>query len=189
MTCSHSDVPHCRVMPPSEFNVIISEPRATLHGAATWQIQSHVIPKLRGTLQDERIIFAITKSVLRRILFYFCFPNAVWASASGGFRIVFDALVSTWTVVVGQWQQFAHCTVTQTHARLSCSHFAATVAIAFQLENIYWNGRLCRKWRHFEVAWCSDCQPYIQLHLADYFAVFAANSTKGTNISNSGRGR
>jgi len=31
--------------------------------------------------------------VLRRILFYFCFSNAVWASASGGFRIVFDTLV------------------------------------------------------------------------------------------------
>jgi len=25
--------------------------------------------------------------------FIFCFQNAVWASASGGFRIVFDTLV------------------------------------------------------------------------------------------------
>jgi len=32
------------------------------------------------------------KVVLRRILFYFVFPNAVWALASAGFRIVFDTL-------------------------------------------------------------------------------------------------
>jgi len=64
---------HCRVLPPGEFNDMISKSRATLQG--------------------ERIPSAITKIVFRRILFYFCFPNAVWASESGGFRIVFDTLV------------------------------------------------------------------------------------------------
>jgi len=55
---------------------LIPEPRATLHGYATWRIQCHD-PSPRATL----------KIVLRRILF-FCFPNAVWALARGGFRIV-----------------------------------------------------------------------------------------------------
>jgi len=41
---SQSYVPHCRVLPPGEFNVMIPEPRATLYGAATWRIQWHVIP-------------------------------------------------------------------------------------------------------------------------------------------------
>ena len=33
---SHSHLPHCRVLPPGEFSVIIPEPRITLQGAATW---------------------------------------------------------------------------------------------------------------------------------------------------------
>jgi len=41
-------------------------------------------------LQGERIPSAILKIVFRRI---FCFINAVWALASGGFRIVFDTLI------------------------------------------------------------------------------------------------
>jgi len=57
------------------------------------RVQWHVIPQPRATLQGERIPSAILKIVLRRILFYFCFPNAVWASASGGFGIVSDTLV------------------------------------------------------------------------------------------------
>ena len=56
---------------------VIPESRVTLHGAATWRIQCH----------DPR---ATLKIVLHRILFFFCFPNAVWASASGGFRNVSD---------------------------------------------------------------------------------------------------
>jgi len=33
---SQSHLPHCTVLPPGEFNVMISEPRITLQGAATW---------------------------------------------------------------------------------------------------------------------------------------------------------
>jgi len=29
-------LPHCRVLPPGEFNVMIPELRVTLQGAATW---------------------------------------------------------------------------------------------------------------------------------------------------------
>jgi len=32
---SHSHLPHCRVLPPGEFNVMISELRVILQGAAT----------------------------------------------------------------------------------------------------------------------------------------------------------
>jgi len=66
-----SHVPHCMVLPPGEYSVMIPEPRATLHGG--------------------RIPSTILKIALCHILF---FPNAVWASASGGFRIVSDTLVA-----------------------------------------------------------------------------------------------
>jgi len=60
------------VLPLREFNVMIPEPHATLQG--------------------ERIPSAILKIVFRRFFIY-CFLNAVWALASGGFRIVSDTLV------------------------------------------------------------------------------------------------
>ena len=38
---SQSHLPHCRVLPPGEFNVMTRELRVTLQGAATGQIQWH----------------------------------------------------------------------------------------------------------------------------------------------------
>jgi len=35
---SQSHLPHCRVLPPGEFNVVIPELRVTLQGAATKRI-------------------------------------------------------------------------------------------------------------------------------------------------------
>jgi len=48
---SQSHLPHCRVLPPGEFNVMIPELCVTLQGAATVRIQWHVIPEPRITLQ------------------------------------------------------------------------------------------------------------------------------------------
>jgi len=48
---SQSHLPHCRVLPPGEFNYMIPELRVTLQGAATGQIQWHVFPEPRITLQ------------------------------------------------------------------------------------------------------------------------------------------
>ena len=48
---SQSHLPHCRVLPPGEFNVMIPELRVTLQGAVTDRIQWHVIPEPRVTLQ------------------------------------------------------------------------------------------------------------------------------------------
>jgi len=48
---SQSHLPHCRVLSPGEWNVIIPELRITLQGAATGRIQWHVIPEPRITLQ------------------------------------------------------------------------------------------------------------------------------------------
>jgi len=42
---SQNHLPHCRVLPPGEFNVIIPELCVTLQGAATGRIQWHVIPE------------------------------------------------------------------------------------------------------------------------------------------------
>jgi len=48
---SQSHLPHCRVLPPGRFNVMIPELCVTLQGAATGRIQRHVIPEPRITLQ------------------------------------------------------------------------------------------------------------------------------------------
>ena len=48
---SQSHLPHCRVLPPDEFNVMIPALRVTLQGAATRRIQWHVIPEPHITLQ------------------------------------------------------------------------------------------------------------------------------------------
>jgi len=49
---SHSHLPHCRVLPPGDFNVMISELCVTLQSAATGRIQWHVIREPRITLQS-----------------------------------------------------------------------------------------------------------------------------------------
>ena len=48
---SQSCLPHCRVLPPDEFDVMIPELRVTLQGYATARIQRHVIPQPRIRLQ------------------------------------------------------------------------------------------------------------------------------------------
>jgi len=48
---SQSHLPHCRVLPSGEFNVMIPELRVTLQGAATRISQWHVIPEPHITLQ------------------------------------------------------------------------------------------------------------------------------------------
>ena len=69
---SQSHVSHCRMLPLGEFTVMIPQPHATLHGG--------IIPS----------------AFLRRILFSFFSYCSVWASASGGFRIVSNTLVWRW---------------------------------------------------------------------------------------------
>ena len=48
---SQRQLPHCRVLPPGEFSVMIPELRVTLQGAAAGRIQWHVIPEPCITLQ------------------------------------------------------------------------------------------------------------------------------------------
>jgi len=113
---SQSHLPHCRVLPPGEFNVMIPELCVTLQGAASlppgefngMSSQSHVshcrvlplgeftvmIPEPHATLQGVRIPSAILKVVFRHILFVWFFLNAVWALTSDGFRIVSDTLAT-----------------------------------------------------------------------------------------------
>jgi len=79
----HGMSSHCRVLPLREFTVMISEPHAILHGAVTWRNQYHDCATLQGVIIPS--FFAI---------FYFIVFNAVWASTSGGFRIVSDNLVA-----------------------------------------------------------------------------------------------
>jgi len=123
---SQSHMPHCRVLPAGEFNVMIPELRVTLQGVATGEFngmssQSHsshcrmlplgeftvtiaephyrvqspdkinvmIVPRC---MQGVIIPSAILKIVFRHILL-FLLINAVWASTSGGFRIVSNTLV------------------------------------------------------------------------------------------------
>ena len=48
---SQSHLPHCRVLPLGEFSVVILGLCVILQGAATGQIQRHVIPEPHITLQ------------------------------------------------------------------------------------------------------------------------------------------
>jgi len=73
------------------FLVMILEPHATLQGAVTWRN----LCRDRATLPGVIIPSAILKIVFRHIFFV----NAIWALMSGGFRIVYDALV---------WSAFGH---------------------------------------------------------------------------------
>jgi len=65
---SQSHISHCTVLPLGEFTVMIPEPHATLQGAVTWRNQCHD----RATLQGVIIPSATLKIVFRHILF-FCF--------------------------------------------------------------------------------------------------------------------
>jgi len=86
---SQSHVSHCRVLPLSEFTVMIPEPHGTLQGAVSWRNQCHI----HATLQGVIIPLAILKIVFRHIFIFFMLFNAVRALTSGGFRIVSDTLV------------------------------------------------------------------------------------------------
>ena len=106
---SQSHLPHCRVLPPGKFNVMIPELRVTSHGAATGWIQWHVIPEPHITLQDAATwwirchdsratcYIAGCKNSIRhienRFSPFFLFFSAVWALTSGGFLVVSDTLV------------------------------------------------------------------------------------------------
>ena len=48
---SKNHLPHCSVLPPGEFNVMIPEVCVTLQDAATGRLQWHVIPETHITLQ------------------------------------------------------------------------------------------------------------------------------------------
>jgi len=85
---SQSHVSHCRILPLGEFTVMIPEPHAALQGAVTWRNQCYDHATLHGVI----IPSAILKIVFCHILFFLVF-NAVWAFASGGFRIVSDTFV------------------------------------------------------------------------------------------------
>jgi len=56
---SQSHLPHCRVLPLSEFTVMFPEPHVTLQGAVTWRNQC----RDRATLQGVKIPSAILKIV------------------------------------------------------------------------------------------------------------------------------
>jgi len=88
---------------------VISEPRITLQGAATWLIHCHVpratchIAGCSGWLAKSMswsCHIAGCKNSIRHIensfspcFIFLIFKNAVWALTSGGFRIVSDTLV------------------------------------------------------------------------------------------------
>jgi len=52
---SQSHLPHCRVLPFGEFNVMIPKLNVTLQVAATGRVHRHVIPEPRITLQGAAI--------------------------------------------------------------------------------------------------------------------------------------
>ena len=79
MSWSQSHVSHCRVLPPGEFNYMSS--------------QSHVLHCRVLTPSDFNVMIPEPHWKSFFAVFIFGFPNAVWASANGGFRIVSYTLV------------------------------------------------------------------------------------------------
>ena len=77
---SQSHLPHCRMLPPGKFNVMIPELCVTLQGAVTWRNQCHD----RATLQGVIIPSSILKIVFRHILFIFVFlmQFGLWRAAA-----------------------------------------------------------------------------------------------------------
>ena len=114
-TLFQSHLPHCRVLPPGEFNVMIPELRVTLQGAATGRIQRHVIPEPhailqgavtwrnqchdRATLQGVIIQSAILKIVFGHFIFLMQFwlwrAAAFVSSPIHSFNVCFSCL-HTW---------------------------------------------------------------------------------------------
>jgi len=86
---SQSHLPRCRVLPPSEFNVMIPELRVILQGAVTGRIQCHDPSATCHIAGCKNSIRHVENSYSPYFIF-FCFLNAVWALTSGGFRIVSD---------------------------------------------------------------------------------------------------
>jgi len=97
--------PHCRVLPPGEFNDMSlcrvgllplgefnslswSQSHMPPCTVVTWRNQCH-----RATLQGVRIPCAVNNRFSPYFII-FCFLNVVWDLTSGGFRIVTDTLVT-----------------------------------------------------------------------------------------------
>ena len=106
---SHSHLPHCRVLPPGEFNVMIPELRVTLQGAATWRIHCHdsgatchiagcSCTHLAKWMSWSCHIAGCNNSIrhienrFATYFIYLFFKNVDWALTSGGFRIISDTL-------------------------------------------------------------------------------------------------
>ena len=105
---SQSLLPHCRVLPPGKFNVMIPELCVTLQGAATWWIHchdsratchiagcSHLAKSMSWLCHIAGCNNFICHIENRFLPFFtiFSFFNAVWGLTSGGFRVVSNTLV------------------------------------------------------------------------------------------------
>ena len=111
MPC-HSHLPHCRVLPPGEFNVMIPELRVTLQGAVTWRNLCHD----RVTLQGVRIPSAILKIVFRYILFFVLMQFRLWrAAAFVSFPIQLFTMFQDLLTVIQVFDKFL--TVSELHWR------------------------------------------------------------------------
>jgi len=113
---SQSHVSHCRVLPLDEFTVMIPEPHATLQGAVTWRNQCHD----RATLQGVRIAFAILKIVFSPYCIYFfvfIMQFRLWWSAAFVSSPIhwFDKSLRRWYTAVG------HCVRCSDKCYLDCS--------------------------------------------------------------------
>jgi len=74
-------------------NYMPCHPTATCHIAGCCHLRNSMSWS-RATLLSGWIPPAILKIVIRRILFYFCFPNAILALTISGFRIVSDTVLN-----------------------------------------------------------------------------------------------
>jgi len=78
---SQSHVSYCRVLPLDEFTVIIREPHATLQSAVTWPNQCYDCATMQGII----IPSAILKIVFRQISFILFLSASLYVSKRGAY--------------------------------------------------------------------------------------------------------
>jgi len=150
MSWYHSHLPHCRVLPPAEFNVMIPELRVTLQGAAAWRIQGHFIPEPRFTLQarptatwwihchDSRATCQIAGcSHLAKSMWWSCHiagcKNSIRHIKNWFFAIFFCHLNAVWALTSGGFRIVSDTLVTNNTLDKYCYFLTSSIECSYLL--------------------------------------------------------
>jgi len=139
---SQSQLPHCRVLLPGEFNVMIPELCVTLQGAATWWIHCHDsratchiagcshLAKCHGraTLQGVIVPSAVLKIVFCHILFFWVFKcSLVFDEQRLSYRLRYTCFNHCGWI----WNKYLAIYLTNNNNRIMCISSSGSPGIVF----------------------------------------------------------